>query len=770
VRLTLRPFQEHAVDELGKLLDAARYGYRVAGKDQAVGLSATTGAGKTVIATALIERIIFGTDDGGIAPDPNAAFLWMTDLPQLNTQTRDKMIAGSSLLGPDRLLVIENTFDEASMAPGRVYFLNTQKLGIKGALVGEPSPKHSYPFWDTVKTTIETPGWTLYLVVDEAHRGMAEGKDRDDANSIIQRFIKGIPDVMPPVPIVLGISATPERYTRVVGDSGRTVGQHAVPPEGVRESGLIKELIIAKVAGEKQTDAMALLPEAAEAWKQSTEQWAAYCVAAEEEQLVVPAFIVQVENEDNGAATKTDLAAVIRVLTDTIGALPDAAFAHSFGEGTEIPGGTRKIRYLEPSRITEDPDARVIFFKTSLGTGWDCPRAEVMFSFRKAVDATSIAQTIGRMVRTPLARRIEEDERLNSAHVFLPHYNKAAVLSIIDYLRASGDSAVADSMSMGGSVVSLPRRAGVEAAVAAIEAVPSYLVPVARARQEVRRLIDLARSLSTHGVDLDAFANERAGLAALLETKRAELAMDPGFIKAVNDQGEIVIDRVEWAVGEALIATEKTLTIPASEDSIRLIFAGAKRALGGETAVAYWKARVAADATTANTARLEAYALSAKPEVMTALNNHASARIATLFTAYGPRGGQILRFQSRGEAVVFVDEPAEQVPPANITRTDGDRVPRFGQRRAEGEGAMGALPVVVLGVDAERLVELSSTKDECPVEALGPDRLDHALGVRVGVRRPEGRSDHPHPLRAEHRVERPTVLGVPVADEKPDCR
>ena len=62
---------------------------------------------------------------------------------------------------------------------------------------------------------------------------------------------------------------------------------------------------------------------------------------------------------------------------------------------------------------------------------------------------------------------------------------------------------------------------------------------------------------------------------------------------------------------------------------------------------------------------------------------------------------------------------------------------------------MRALPVVVLGVDAERVVELSSTKDECPVEALGPDRLDHALGVGIGVRSLDGRHDHPGPWGSE---------------------
>jgi uncharacterized protein involved in copper resistance len=58
----------------------------------------------------------------------------------------------------------------------------------------------------------------------------------------------------------------------------------------------------------------------------------------------------------------------------------------------------------------------------------------------------------------------------------------------------------------------------------------------------------------------------------------------------------------------------------------------------------------------------------------------------------------------------------------------GDRVPRLGQRWGEAEGAMGAPTVVVLDVDAECLVEMSSTKVESPVEALAPHHLDHALG------------------------------------------
>ena len=35
-----------------------------------------------------------------------------------------------------------------------------------------------------------------------------------------------------------------------------------------------------------------------------------------------------------------------------------------------------------------------------------CPRAETMMSFRRAEDYTYIAQLLGRVIRTPLARRV----------------------------------------------------------------------------------------------------------------------------------------------------------------------------------------------------------------------------------------------------------------------------------------------------------------------------------------------------------------------------
>ena len=54
-----------------------------------------------------------------------------------------------------------------------------------------------------------------------------------------------------------------------------------------------------------------------------------------------------------------------------------------------------------------------------------------MMSFRRAVDATYIAQLLGRMVRTPLQRRVESDESLNDVHLYLPFFDRDTVENVI---------------------------------------------------------------------------------------------------------------------------------------------------------------------------------------------------------------------------------------------------------------------------------------------------------------------------------------------------
>src|SRR6185437_17106564 len=92
----------------------------------------------------------------------------------------------------------------------RINFLR-RSLGIDESLrLGKPSP---IPFARAPQDFV--------LIIDEAHRG-ATANDRN-RTTIMQKFIVGSPvDEMPSVPLVLGMSATPQRFTTLLGNTNRT--------------------------------------------------------------------------------------------------------------------------------------------------------------------------------------------------------------------------------------------------------------------------------------------------------------------------------------------------------------------------------------------------------------------------------------------------------------------------------------------------------------------------------------------------------------------
>src|SRR5438046_1386083 len=135
--------------------------------------------------------------------------------------------------------------------------------------------------------------------------------------------------------------------------------------------------------------------------------------------------------------------------------------------------GEQVIRKIDASKIQDDPSVRVVFFKTSLTTGWDCPRAEVMMSFRRAVDKTLIAQLVGRMVRTPLARSISANEFLNSVSLYLPYYDEQALDDVIEYLtQPDPEVGFPIRVQRGENLMTYPRNPKVKEAFKAAESLP----------------------------------------------------------------------------------------------------------------------------------------------------------------------------------------------------------------------------------------------------------------------------------------------------------
>lgn len=395
-------------------------------------LSAITGAGKTVIATAVIEALIHGSADLGVDPDPRATFLWVTDDPALNRQTRNKMIAGSDLLQPARLVILDDGFMNEELDPGRVYFLNIQKLAKTAGLSKGGNNLRQHSFWDILANTIKGESTDLYVVLDEAHRGMKATQGR---TTIVQQIIGGKAGSNPPAPMVWGISATIERFRSAMeGATDRT----DYPPvqvdiDKVRASGLVKDEIGLDEPDEKGSFGSTLLREAVQTTLDYEQRWTAYSDATGEP-AVLPVLVLQVPDK----ASKSKLGELVEVIESEWSGLGPHAIAHVFGEHEPIELDSRTLRWVHPESIQDDADVRVVMAKTAISTGWDCPRAEVLYSERPASDATHIAQVVGRMVRQPLAHRIATDDALNSVACFLPKFDRSKLGTIKAELEGAG--------------------------------------------------------------------------------------------------------------------------------------------------------------------------------------------------------------------------------------------------------------------------------------------------------------------------------------------
>ena len=319
--------------------------------------------------------------------------------------------------------------------------------------------------------------------------------------------------------------------------------------------------------------------------------------------------------------SKTDLAEAIDAIRGEIAELPDEAFAHCFQEGNDVSvrDHAYRLRYLAPADIDADPHVQIIFFKTSLNTGWDCPRAEVMMSFRTALDATSIAQLIGRMVRAPLARPVGTDDHLNTVGLYLPHYDKGGVDAVIARLaEADPDGKPPVDYEKGEDVLELRRDDSLNACFHVYQRLPSYVIPRPKRISEVKRLMKLARLLANDEIDVAAVDEANEALLAVLMDSLKRLETEPDFAEAVGDQGTISIRAVDWVFG-ASHSAEQFIEIDVSKENLEDLFDTAGRKLGEGLHRLYWKARCLEDIALKSRAKLEAFALAVRLEVIQAL-------------------------------------------------------------------------------------------------------------------------------------------------------
>ena len=588
MRDTLFDFQDNALADLHSAIADAHTMWRE-NKPQIISFSAPTGAGKTIIMTTLFEELLYGNAD--ITGDPDSIFVWLSDSPELNEQSRLKIEGKSDRIPVRNLVTITSTFSREYLESGCIYFLNTQKLGTDKLLTTK-ADKRLYTIWETLSNTAVRSPKKLYVIIDEAHRGTKASDSTSEAQkalSIMQKFIKGSPDDgLCVMPLVIGVTATPQRFDSLVSGIPSTVQKVIVPPEQVRESGLLKDRIILHYPDMPINADMTTFEGAVRNWQSKCIHWKDY-FDHEGGKEVKPILVIQVEDGNEREVSRSDISACIGVIEEITGNRLNAGeVVHTFNDHGTLSYNGLDVYQVDASRIEEDENIKVVFFKMNLSTGWDCPRAETMMSFRSAQDYTYIAQLLGRMIRTPLARRIASDAELNNVSLFLPYFNEETVKTVVDALRENEAIAPAETVSSS-QYVTLHRNAAFADVFDAMRELVTYRIDSVRKQSSLKLLVQLSRALTMDGIDVEAQRRIKNAVLSKIDAEIAEMKSTGSFDEKKVAITGMKMGSLAFDYGDTVYSyDEDTQTMTVSDYDIRRHFDRAGKILGEGLHTEYW--------------------------------------------------------------------------------------------------------------------------------------------------------------------------------------
>lgn len=258
-----------------------------------------------------------------------------------------------------------------------------------------------------------------------------------------------------------------------------------------------------------------------------------------------------------------------------------------------------------------------------------------MMSFRAAADSTYIAQLVGRMVRTPLARRIVDNEVLNTVALYLPHYDAKGLERVVAKLSKPDDGMPPVEFEKSEEVVQLRRAPRNEEVFALLATLPSYVVPRKRKASQVRRLLKLARLLTNDGIDEDAVDTAKTELLNVLTAEYERLKKAKWFTSIVEDRGQIEIEAVNWDVGtDAAVSAGASVKVDIASENIEDLFEATGRKLNEGLHKAWWRERVRDPATDREQVKLEVFALGTQPDVLVKVEAAAQALVQKWLKAH----------------------------------------------------------------------------------------------------------------------------------------
>ena len=391
-------FQEKAIKDL---LDSFKRLWRNGNNGLVLTFKAPTGSGKTFMTESFISRLMNQPDWSA-----DVAFLWITFSDELAMQSREKFIEYFYPNIPNLLTI--NDLNRGALRSGDVMFLNWQKLVSKKAedRVNRRPPdplmhkEQGFYYEDVIEMTHEA-GREIVLIIDESHKNVTTASMRDVIEPMNPR-------------IIVKVSATPEKEPSISDVNNGKAGWVEVNRQDVVDAGMIKEQVVCQTDEDvRQVKDMdfdeALMQMAMKKREELKEQLVALGIN------VNPLVLVQLPNDDvyyNELGVPTKEEKVVQYLQSK--GVRRECIASWFDQKKKPEGLERN-----------DSQYEYLLFKMAAGTGWDCPRAQILVMFREIKSATFHTQTIGRIMRVPV-RGKQGCEVFRTAYIYT-NYNRSEV-------------------------------------------------------------------------------------------------------------------------------------------------------------------------------------------------------------------------------------------------------------------------------------------------------------------------------------------------------
>ena len=350
---------------------------------------APTGAGKTVMASQMLNDLTEELQSRGDCPYQQLAYIWIAP-NKLHQQSYFKMkdfFSETHLLRP--VMYDELDQSEGYIKPGEILFVNWESINKEKNVMVRDS-EQSMSVYEITRRTQEEQGLPIVVVIDEEH--LFWSKSADKSAKVLQK-------INPKVEI--RISATPKTH------SDYTV---VIPREKVIEEEMIKRQVImnpdiAKGFNDESELNQHLISKALEKRNQLAE---AYKKAGSN---INPLLLIQLPNDTSETMSSEDLAIAEQVKT----------YLKAVKGITEENGRLAVWLSKEKANLAHleasDNLAEVLLFKQAIALGWDCPRAAVLLIFRKLQSDTFTIQTVGRILRMP-EQKFYHEELLNVGYVY----------------------------------------------------------------------------------------------------------------------------------------------------------------------------------------------------------------------------------------------------------------------------------------------------------------------------------------------------------------